>query len=205
MSNLTELVSRRRSAALFEEGAPGPDRATLEALIDLAIQAPNHRLTFPWRFHVVEGADREALGALWADEAVANGWAPESNWDRERAKLSRAPQVIFVGVVSDPDDAVRQREDQAATSAAVAQLLLLLEDAGFAGMWRTGRMVISEAIRVALAYQPSESIEAILYVGRRTSRTPPPRIRPAAARVISWGLHPTPLTSPTAKDAAARG
>ncbi len=202
MSNLTELVSRRRSAALFEEGAPGPDRDTLAALIHLAIQAPNHRLTFPWRFHVVEGMDREALGALWADEAVAKGWAPEAARAREQSKLLRAPQVIFVGVVSDPDDPVRQREDQAATSAAVAQLLLLLEDAGFAGMWRTGRMVVSEAIRHALAYQPGETIEAIVYVGRRGSRTPPPRVRPPVARIMTWGLHPTPLTSPTAKDAA---
>ncbi len=201
MSNLTELVSRRRSAALFEEGASGPDRDTLQALIDLAIQAPNHRLTFPWRFHVVEGADRETLGARWAEEAVTKGWAPETARTREQAKLLRAPQIIFVGVVSDPDDPVRQREDQAATSAAVAQLLLLLEDAGFAGMWRTGRMVVSDAIRDALAYQPGETIEAIVYVGRRGSRTPPPRLRPPVTRVVTWGLHPTPLTSPTAKDA----
>jgi nitroreductase len=205
MSTLVELIRQRRSAALFADDSEAPDRATLTQMIDLAIQAPNHRFTFPWRFHVVTGADRAALGDLWAEEAVMKGWVPEASRSHERAKLLRSPLVIFVGVVTDPEDAVRVVEDRAATSAAVAQLLLLLEDAGFAGAWRTGRMVVSEAIPKALSYQPGEVTEAILYIGqRRENYAPPPRLRPPVDRVVSWGLHPTPLTSPTAKDAVPR-
>jgi nitroreductase len=202
MSTLTELISRRRSAALFDEDA-APDAATLHALLELAIQAPNHHLTFPWRFHVVAKDDRDRLGALWAAEAVDRGWVPETSRKFEQAKLGRAPLIIFVGVVSDPNDPIRFREDQAAVAATVAQLLLLFEDAGFSALWRTGRMVESEAIPAALSYQPGETTAAILYVGRRrATHVPPPRRRPPVERVVSWGLNPPPLTSPTAKELA---
>ncbi|MGC8488003.1 MAG: nitroreductase family protein [Clostridia bacterium] len=168
---------------------PGPDPDTIKELVSLAILAPNHKFTFPWRFHVVTGDDRKELGRLWAEESRENDWVPESALAREAAKLERGPVLIFVGMVSETENAVRYQEDLLATGAAVENLLLLFHDRGFSTMWRTGRMVVSKKIKAAIGYQEGEETVAVLYVGQMsTTFNPPPRRRPPVEDVISFGL-----------------
>lgn len=189
MSSLAELVEERRSAALLDPNLPGPDADTIKELVSLSILAPNHKFTFPWRFHVATGDDRHELGRLWAEECRENDWVPEGSEAREAQKLLRGPVLIFVGMVSDADNPVRYQEDLLASGAAVENLLLLLEERGFSAMWRTGRMVESRKIKAALGYEAGEVTVAIVYVGQRPSTfTPSPRRRPAVDSIISFGL-----------------
>ena len=45
-------------------------------LLDLAVRAPNHHATEPWRFHVLAGAERDRLARAIADEAIESGAEP---------------------------------------------------------------------------------------------------------------------------------
>ena len=57
--DLPELIRSRRTHKAYD---PAPvDRATLDALFELARWAPNHNLTNPWRFRVL---GPEALARL---------------------------------------------------------------------------------------------------------------------------------------------
>jgi nitroreductase len=189
MLSLSTLVEERRSAALLDPELPGPDFDEVKSLVGLAILAPNHKYTFPWRFHVAFGEDRKELGRLFAEEARARDWAAEGTEHREAQKLLRAPVLIFVGMVTDPINPIRRQEDLLACGAAIENLLLLFQERGYDAMWRTGRMTASQAIPAALGYEAGEETVGILYVGRRPATfSPPPRRRPPVDDVISCGL-----------------
>jgi len=131
------------------------------------------------------------LGRLWAEECRETDHATEDALAREAKKLLRGPVLIVVGMVSDPGNPVRHREDLLASGAAIENLLLLIEADGFAAMWRTGRLVESRKLRAALGFQDQEVMVGVLYVGRRSPAfTPPPRRRPPVDHVVSFGLEP---------------
>src|ERR1700712_5427713 len=74
------------------------DRATLDALFELARWAPNHNLTNPWRFRALGPEALERLKAAAGPEAAV--------------KLSRAPTLVAASVVraDDPETAEEDRD-----------------------------------------------------------------------------------------------
>ena len=54
-------------------GPDAPTREEIEELLELAVRAPNHHRTEPWRFYVVAGDERKRLANAIADEAIESG------------------------------------------------------------------------------------------------------------------------------------
>ena len=135
------------------------DRATLEALLDLARWAPNHHLTSPWRFRVL-GPD--ALAAL---KAAAG---PEAG-----AKLDRAPTLVAVTVLTSGDP-VEADEDRDAAAIAAYIVLLAAHGRGLAGYWRTPEVLRTPAGRAALGIDDGERVIGLLHLGtaRQEQRVP---------------------------------
>src|SRR5687767_13152960 len=79
MPVLEALRSRRSIGRVRPERPP---RAVIEEIIEAATWAPNHRLTEPWRFIVLAGQAREALGREMA--ALLPADAPEADVAKER-------------------------------------------------------------------------------------------------------------------------
>src|SRR5690606_29029944 len=61
----TELLATRASNGKL--GEPAPDDATLHAILEAALRAPDHAALRPWRIFVVRGQAREKLGDLFAE------------------------------------------------------------------------------------------------------------------------------------------
>ena len=122
--DVLEAIAGRRSVGRLG-GAVSHE--VVRALIDAAVHAPNHHLTEPWSFTVVQGDGRERLGALWGERAAEiaglAGEAAQRCAQAERAKTMRAPVLIAVSVRTDPDPIVAG-EDQSAGAAAIQNLLL---------------------------------------------------------------------------------
>ena len=96
MRPVQEAIHARRSIRTF---ATRPvDRAVLQRLLDAATQAPNHRLTRPWRFFVLDrpGPKRDELTRIAEDIALRAMPEPHDNRARERAQ-SRASEVASPG------------------------------------------------------------------------------------------------------------
>src|SRR5690606_41895855 len=90
-----ELLANRNSASRV--GEPGPDRATLEELIGLALRVPDHGRLHPWRFLVIEGESRVRLGELFV--TALRRRKPEATGaeiDKSRDAPLRAPVVVAV-------------------------------------------------------------------------------------------------------------
>ena len=140
-------------------------RELIEELLDAAVAAPNHKETNPWRFVVLAGDARDAVGEAHA-RAVARtreGLTPEGR-AKEAALLGRAPVVIACCLVPG-DDPVRAREDRDAVAAAVQNLLLAAHARGLGAIWRTGTMCDEPEVREELGLGARDAVVGLVYVG----------------------------------------
>jgi len=157
--DLETAIRTRRTHKAF-----GPEplgREEIEELLELARWAPNHNLTAPWRFRVV---GPEALARM--KEAAG----PEG-----AAKLDRAPTLIVVSCALCGEE-VADEEDLHATAVASYIVLLAAHGRGYAGYWRTPKLLRGEEGRAAVGLPPEERFVGLLHLGRpRQEKQPPPR------------------------------
>jgi nitroreductase len=163
------------------------ERRVVEELLDAAVAAPNHKETNPWRFVVLAGDARGAVGEAHA-RAVARmreGLTPEGR-AKEAALLDRAPVVIACCLVPG-EDPVRAREDRDAVSAAVQNLLLAAHARGLGAIWRTGTMADEPEVREELGLGPRDAVVGLVYIGHPLSGGDAPApARAGAAAFTEW-------------------
>jgi nitroreductase len=160
--NVEAAIRRRRT---IKELVPVPvERATVEALLELAVHAPNHHRTEPWRFVVLGGETVDALAAATGDP-----------------KLRRSRTAIVVGQRVDPDPVVA-REDYAACACAIATLMLAARGRGLASYCRTPKALGHPSARPLLGLSDDVEPVGIVHLGEPVAPFPPPIGRSAAAR-----------------------
>ncbi len=165
---LEEAIRTRRTHKAY--GPEPVDRATLEALLELARWAPNHNLTNPWRFRVLGPRSLAALKAVAGEEGAL--------------KLDRAPTLVAVSAAL-TGDPLTDEEDLHATACAVHILLLAAHGRGLASYWRTPGVLRTPQGRAAIGMGEAERFVALVYLGRvRQERAAPERA--PASTVVSW-------------------
>ena len=169
-----EAIRTRRSVGKLDGDVSAED---VRELVSLALCAPNHKLTNPWRFIALRGAARERLGEVWASAAgtlpVPPGVEREAFLSKERRKPLRAP-VLIVAATRTAHDPVQAEEDFAACAAAVQNLLLAAHAKGLGAMWRTGEMAHDSRVKSHLGLDATDRIVAFVYLGRPAM--PPPSV-----------------------------
>jgi nitroreductase len=146
-------------------GADRPSREEIENLLELAVRAPSHHLTQPWRFHVIAGDERERIAVAIAEEAIERGIDPEEAVADGRRKVGRAPViVVFTCVPSDAPD-VEEAEELASVAMAVQNFLLGAHASGLGAMLRTGGVAYHPSVRKHLDLAPNERVVGFVYVG----------------------------------------
>lgn len=141
-------IRHRRSHKLFDGTAVS--RETLQELLELAIWAPNHKRTEPWRFTVVEGAAIAVYSAAVQDALLQRMTGQPDKLAAQSAKLrdilGGCGAIIGVSYVKTPADAVRDREDYAATCCAIQNLSLAAVARGVDSYWTTSDHLIGAAL-----------------------------------------------------------
>ncbi|ONK11837.1 nitroreductase [Streptomyces sp. MP131-18] len=158
MDVTTAVLSRRSAHTLVE---PAPDDEEFTYLLRAAATAPDHGRLRPWRWILVRGEGRTALGRCLADDSPA----PGLRRDQAEAKTRRAPLLATLVFRPVTDHRVPEWEQLAATSAMTGFLSLLLHARGFGSIWRTGRFTESAQARGLLGLQPTERLLGWLYIG----------------------------------------
>ena len=118
---LRELVRERRTDMMVDKDR-ALDAGVVEKLCELAMWAPNHKLTFPWMFAAVTGDARERLSNCTANVMERDGDKPEKV-AKARTKFQRAPVILIVGTESG-DTQLRTEENRDAVSAGIQNILL---------------------------------------------------------------------------------
>ncbi|HTT07964.1 MAG TPA: nitroreductase [Gammaproteobacteria bacterium] len=129
------LLRGRRTTHAFKPELP-PRELILQA-IELARWAPNHRLTEPWRFHLLGRRTAGALADLNAELTAAKQDAAAA--EAKRRRWLSVPGWLLVTCVKSAD-AVQAREDYAACACAVQNLMLYLWSRGVGTKWNTGKV-----------------------------------------------------------------
>ncbi len=160
-----------------------PPRSQIEALLDAATYAPNHRHTEPWRFSVVSGEGRAAVGEHLAAAMIARDEA-EKTVEKSRTAFLRAPYVVVVTALLGTHEA-ETRENRDAVSAAIQNMLLAGTALGLATIWRTGALVDDPAVRDYFAFTPGEEVVGFVYIGY-PAQTPAPWTRTPVETFIRW-------------------
>lgn len=166
-------------------GATPPDRSDIEELLELAVRAPNHHLTEPWRFYVLAGAERERLANVIAKAAVDGGAEPEAAGSDAIKKVERAPVIVVFTRVSSSNEEAVESEDFASVAMAVENFLIGAHAKGLGAMLRTGPAAYHPAIGDQLGLADDEEVTGFVYLGYpEGTRAPTPR-RPAA-ELTTW-------------------
>lgn len=147
-------VRARRSYSRVTDEAP--TRAELLELVAAAGRVADHSGLRPWRLIELRGTDRERLG-----KAIA-----KAQGEREPStKPLRAPLLIAIVACIKPSDKVPRWEQEAVASGVAHTLSLLLDEAGWGVIWRTGAYTRSKKVAKAHRLGKHERLLGWLYVG----------------------------------------
>ncbi len=170
-----EALYRRRMAWSFTE-QPVPKDA-LERMLDTAIWAPNHRLTEPWRFFVLEqgSAASEKVAGLAHDFALQrSGNAQRAEATRE--SLLKTPVLIYLYSTPGRDEEGTQ-ENYAAVCCAAHNIALAGVAEGLAVTWETGGPTRHPDLAKTLGAEDEWMLATMLSIGYpdedpKSQRTP---------------------------------
>jgi nitroreductase len=168
-----EAVRARRSWSKVTDAAP--TRAELLTLVSAAGRVADHSSLRPWRLIELRGADRERLGRAINK---ANGEKGSSS------KPLRAPLLIAIVASYKKSDKVPRWEQEAVASGVAHMLSLLLDEAGYGVIWRTGHYTRSKAVAKAHGLKKNEQLLGWLYVGGK-----PPRARLGRRKAVDARKH----------------
>lgn len=128
--DLTQLIKTRRSFNQFQLQSVSLELIT--KLLEVAVYAPNHRFTQPWRFVWLGEEARQRYAALRRE--VAQGGRKDPNKVYE---VVMGAAAILGVVIKENVDAHIRHEDWLATSCVIQNFLLLAWEQGMGSSWKT--------------------------------------------------------------------
>ncbi|BFT74999.1 nitroreductase [Paenibacillus sp. P36] len=162
---LKKLMRERRSVHQFEN-KPVPVELVTE-LLDTAVWVPNHRMTQPWRFVIIQGEGRHKLAEIVRKFREANEPDPQKAKEIGQKlydKFMSVPMFIAV-ILKVNDNAAIAEEDYAAAACLIQNFSLLAWEQGIGMVWETYPLLKLEAFREAFGVQPDERIIGSLHTG----------------------------------------
>ncbi len=184
--HVLDAIRNRRSIGKMTDTPPG--REQISQLLEAGTWAPNHHLTEPWRFFVLEGKARADLGRVMGTVAAKRETDParaEAIAANAAAKPMRAPCVIAVAVEPATDESVPEIEEIAAGCAAAQNMLLAAHALGLAAIWRSGWITFEPEIRDHFQLSSRARMLGFIYVGH-PAMPAPERIRRSIDDVTTW-------------------
>ncbi|AGW40848.1 nitroreductase [Leifsonia xyli subsp. cynodontis DSM 46306] len=159
MSDLVSRVAARRSHSRVTPDAPTHEE--LLPLVAAAGRVADHSALRPWRVIELRGEARVRLGRAFAEDAKLSGRAG----DKLAAKALRSSLLLAIVSVRTKSEKVPGWEQDAVASGVAHLLSLLLHDAGWGVIWRTGRHTRSKAVHRMHGLARNERLLGWLYVG----------------------------------------
>jgi nitroreductase len=136
-------------------------------LLDIAVYAPNHRMTEPWRFVYMTGQAVADYAAIRRDMALP-GFAKLDDATRETAavgtyrKFANVPAYLLVIMTVNPNAEIAE-EDYGACAALIQNFLLLAWAQGIGSCWKTFKN--DARLKSFVGLQDTERVAGIIHLG----------------------------------------
>lgn len=180
-----EFLASRRSRPAKTLRDPGPDRAGIEALLEMAARAPDHGMLEPWRFLVLEGAALQRLSRAARARAAALG-EDEDRQEKCAAMFRDAPLIVAVVASPSPSPKVPGTEQVLSAGAVCLSLLNAALASGWGANWLTGLMAMDrDFLGAELGLAENEFVAGFVVIGTETV-APAERPRPDIAAKTEW-------------------
>ena len=183
-----DAIRERRTVREFTDD-PVP-RDALERWLEAACWAPNHRLTEPWRFLVLnqDGTARASIGDMARDYAFELGRdLPDAKRNRvadaARDEVLESPAFMYVYALPGDSEEI-SRENYAAVCCAVQNFQLAAYSEGYAVGWSTGKLTRLPGLRETIGADPEWQMVGALFAGKAVRR--PRAQRQEMGNVTSW-------------------
>lgn len=183
--DVVDFLLTRRSRPAKTLTGPGPDRATINVILQAAGRTPDHGKLEPWRFIVLEGAALTRLAELTRVRGAALGIDPEK---LEKNAHGFAANPLVVTVVYSPKSSPKIPDGEQMLSAGAVCLAALNAAlaSGWGANWLSAWMATDRPwLRDGLGLADHEDVAGFIHIGTETS-TPPERPRPDIAKITTW-------------------
>jgi nitroreductase len=160
-----QVIETRRSIRSYTE-QPVPVEL-VEALLDTAIYAPNHKLREPWRFVLaIEDGQTRYVDALMELLTARGQFETKTSEQRQQAeqKLREVPVylTILCQVQGTPD---QQLEDTLATAAMIQNLQLVATERGLGCCWKSGKHWFTPEYASLVDASENERVLGVIQIG----------------------------------------
>ena len=183
--DIFDIISSRRSIKKYTNREISNE--AIGQLLEIAVQAPNHRMTEPWRFYVMGPESRAGFGAALGvrkakrvDETDAAEQVIRKVADSHRT----LPAMLAVSMTVDEDPDIRE-EDYASTFMAIQNICLAACAMGLGTHVKSGAVMDDPSARTAVGVGEGERIVATISLGE-PAEIPTPKGRRDASDVTTW-------------------
>jgi nitroreductase len=171
----TDLIMRRRSIYPSSFKDELVDDEMVLQLLNNANQAPSHRHTEPWRFHVISAEAKDRF-AVFMQDCYKQMFTGDSfnimKLNKISKKIAKSSHIIMISMMRDKNDSVPEWEELAATACAVQNLYLSVTAAELGGYWSTPDYFINEA-KAFFEMEEGERCLGLFYLGVPMDELPP--------------------------------
>lgn len=190
MNTHAEFLLARRSASLKGLAEPGPTRAELGMILTVASRTPDHGRLTPWRFVVVRGDGRGALGALVGSVFAADHPGADAEAVSTARRRFESPPLTVAVVcrarVGHPANPKIPESEQVLTCGAVCMNLLhACHASGFGAVWLSGWASYDRRVLDILGLDPAERLAGFVHVGTEPQKQAE-RARPEQAELVTY-------------------
>ena len=179
-----QALDQRRSVPSLQLAEPGPDDATVLAMLAAATRVPDHGKLVPFRVLRVRGEARHALGEYLARRSrERTPDAAPAVIEKDRQRFSHAPLVLTVVARLQDNPKVPEQEQLLTAGCVCFALLQAAQGFGFGAQWLTAWMAYDEGVARHLGLAANERIVGFIHVGTPRLRAPE-RARPDPASLL---------------------
>jgi nitroreductase len=191
-----DAIYRRRMAWQFKDEPVR--KSAIEQMLDAAVWAPNHRMTEPWRFFVLEKGSqlRQKAAELAHDFILERTGNPERS-EAGRNKVLQPAYIIYVFCVPGENEEVTQ-ENYAAVCCAAHNISLAGAAEGLAVTWETGGATKHPMLKEILGAEANWTLVTMLLIGV-PAETPTSRRTPVSSFVRWFAPEKTDVEIPFLK------
>lgn len=179
---------QRNSTPAKALSEPAPNDAELNAILEIAMNAPDHKRLRPYRFVTIRGDARYKLSEIFVQATQRREPDVDAAYlAKQREKPLRSPLIVVVIASLVDEEKVPEIEQMLAAGAAAHGLMLAANALGFGSIWLTGANAYDDYVCAELGLGEHERIIGFLYLGTPELAIPPRPIPDVGDFVSEWG------------------
>ncbi len=183
--SVADAIRARHSVKQFSDRPV--TREDIEALLELAVEAPNHRMTEPWHFLVAGPEAKRALSRVLGRRKSSKVTDPEAaRLVREKVERNTMalPALVVVTIDQNENPEIRE-EDFAAAWMAIQNIALAALERGLGTHIKTGGVMDDPELREAWRVPEGRRVIAMIELGEPAAEPRVTEREPAASRT-TW-------------------